>query len=53
MKKLFNILKEKLAPLSSKLQSLKSILPQKKHTVKNTINGLLSLISILLFSTFY
>ena len=35
MKKLFNILKEKLAPLSSKLQSLKSILPQKKpHSEK-------------------
>lgn len=33
--KLFNILKEKLAPLSSKLQSLKSILPQKKpHSEK-------------------
>ena len=35
MKKLFNILKEKLAPPSSKLQSLKSILPQKKpHSEK-------------------
>ena len=35
MKKIFNILKEKLAPLSSKLQSLKSILPQKKpHSEK-------------------
>ena len=35
MKKLFNILKEKLAPLSGKLQSLKSILPQKKpHSEK-------------------
>ena len=35
MKKLFNNLKEKLAPLSGKLQSLKSILPQKKpHSEK-------------------